>query len=68
MTKVLGSKRIFSDITDDECMEFLITNILDRMKNCSKIRRNSFEEDKNNLILEKKIVNESNEEMGKLCC
>ena len=23
MTKVLGSKRIFSDITDDECMEFL---------------------------------------------
>ena len=52
----------------DECMEFLITNILDRMKNCSKIRRNSFEEDKNNLILEKKIVNESNEEMGKLCC
>ena len=54
----------------DECMEFLITNILERIEKCSKEGKNPLEKDRQNLVLEhKKIVeqNNSNKKMGGCC-
>ena len=52
----------------DECMEFLITNILDRKEKYIKKRSNPVEKDVKNLVLEQKKVNENNEVVGKGCC
>ena len=54
----------------DECMEFLITNILERIEKCSKEGKNPLEKDRQNLVLEhKKIIeqNNSNKKMGGCC-
>ena len=54
----------------DECMEFLITNILERIEKCSKEGKNPSEKDRQNLVLEhKKIIeqNNSNKKMGGCC-
>ena len=54
----------------DECMEFLITNILERIEKCSKEGKNQLEKDRQNLVLEhKKIIgqNNSNKKMGGCC-
>ena len=54
----------------DECMEFLITNILERIEKCSKVGKNPLEKDRQNLVLEhKKIIeqNNSNKKMGGCC-
>ena len=54
----------------DECMEFLITNILERIEKCSKEGKNPLEKDRQNLVLEhKKIIeqNNSNKKMAGCC-
>ena len=54
----------------DECMEFLITNILERIEKCSPEGKNPLEQDRKNLVLEHKKVNELNNENSKRggCC
>ena len=45
----------------DECMEFLITNILERIAKCSVGGKNPLEKDRQNLVLEhKKIIDQNN--------
>ena len=45
----------------DECMEFLITNILERIAKCSVEGKNPLEKDRQNLVLEhKKIIDQNN--------
>ena len=45
----------------DECMEFLITNILERITKCSVEGKNPLEKDRQNLVLEhKKIIDQNN--------
>ena len=54
----------------DECMEFLITNILERIEKCSPEGKNPLEQDRKNLVLEHKKVNELNNANSKKggCC
>ena len=54
----------------DECMEFLITNILERIEKCSPEGKNPLEQDRKNLVLEHKKVNELNNANSKRggCC
>ena len=53
----------------DECMEFLITNILERIEKCSKEgSSNPLEKDKQNLVLEHKKVAESSNNSRGGCC
>ena len=45
----------------DECMEFLITNVLERIAKCSVGGKNPLEKDRQNLVLEhKKIIDQNN--------
>ena len=44
----------------DECMEFLINNILERIAKCSTEGNNPLEKDRKNLVLEHKKANELN--------
>ena len=53
----------------DECMEFLITNILERIEKCSKEgNSNPLEKDVRNLVLEHKKVEEGNNNKMGGCC
>jgi len=52
----------------DECMEFLITNILERLEKCSKEGENPLEQDKKNLVLESKKINQPSSGTGNSCC
>ena len=53
----------------DECMEFLISNILERIAKCSKEGENPLQTDRQNLVLEHKKANEqsNNAAMGGCC-
>ena len=53
----------------DECMEFLITNILERISKCSAGGKNPLEKDRKSLVLEHKKVTEqnTNSSMGGCC-
>ena len=48
----------------DECMDFLIGNILDRIEKCSKDGNNPLEKDVKNLVLEHKKAGEGNNNSG----
>jgi small GTP-binding protein len=53
----------------DECMEFLITTILERIEKCTKEGTNPLEKDRKSLVLEHKKVTEVNgNNMGGACC
>ena len=54
----------------DECMEFLITHILDKIEKCAKEGNNNpLEKDRKSLVLEHKKVNEAgNKNLGGTCC
>ena len=53
----------------DECMEFLITTILERIEKCTKEGTNPLEKDRKSLVLEHKKVSEVNgNNMGGACC
>ena len=52
----------------DECMEFLITNILDRIEKCSKEGTNPLEKDRKSLVLEHKKAVEPASNMKGGCC
>ena len=52
----------------DECMEFLITNILDRIEKFDNKENNAETDKKSLLVLEQKNVYEKNEVIGKGCC
>ena len=52
----------------DECMEFLISNILDRIEKCSKEGTNPLEKDRKSLVLEHKKVSEPANNMKGGCC
>ena len=53
----------------DECMEFLITSILERIAKCSKDGNNPLEKDRENLVLEHKKATQQNTNsvMGGCC-
>ena len=53
----------------DECMEFLITNILERIAKCSKDGNDPLEKDRENLVLEHKKATQqnTNSPMGGCC-
>ena len=53
----------------DECMEFLITSILERIAKCSKDGNNPLEKDRENLVLEHKKATQqnTNSTMGGCC-
>ena len=53
----------------DECMEFLISNILERIAKCSKEGENPLQTDRQNLVLEHKKAGEqsNNSGMGGCC-
>ena len=53
----------------DECMEFLITSILERIAKCSKDGNNPLEKDRENLVLEHKKATQqnTNSAMGGCC-
>ena len=45
----------------DECMEFLITHILDKIEKCTQEgNANPLETDRQNLVIEHKKINEGN--------
>ena len=48
----------------DECMEFLISNILERIAKCSKQGENPLQTDRQNLVLEHKKSNEQSKNSG----
>ena len=48
----------------DECMEFLISNILERIAKCSKQGENPLQTDRQNLVLEHKKANEQSKNSG----
>jgi small GTP-binding protein len=54
----------------DECMEFLVTHILDKIEKCAKEGNNNpLEKDRKSLVLEHKKVNEAgNKNLGGGCC
>jgi Ras-related protein Rab-7L1 len=52
----------------DECMEFLITNILERIEKCSKEGTNPLEKDRKSLVLEHKKAVEPASNMKGGCC
>jgi small GTP-binding protein len=52
----------------DECMEFLINHILERIEKCSKDGKNPLETDRQNLVLEHKKAGEQSGGMGGGCC
>jgi Ras-related protein Rab-7L1 len=52
----------------DECMEFLIANILDRIEKCSKEGTNPLEKDRKSLVLDHKKAVEPATNMKGGCC
>ena len=52
----------------DECMEFLIANILDRIEKCSKEGTNPLEKDRKSLVLEHKKISEPSKGGAGGCC
>ena len=52
----------------DECMEFLITNIIERIEKCTKEGTNPLEKDRKSLVLEHKKVVEPTGNMRGGCC
>ena len=52
----------------DECMKFLITNILDTIEKCTKEGTNPLEKDRKSLVLEHKKVAEPANNMKGGCC
>ena len=52
----------------DDCMEFLINNILERLEKCSKEGNNPLEKDRKSLVLEHKKVNQPTGGVGSGCC
>jgi Ras-related protein Rab-7L1 len=52
----------------DECMEFLIANILDRIEKCSKEGTNTLEKDRKSLVLDHKKAVEPATNMKGGCC
>ena len=54
----------------DECMEFIIKNILERIDKCSKEGNNPLEKNRKSLVLEHKKVNEQNNTNSAMggCC
>ena len=52
----------------DECMEFIIKNILERIDKCSKEGNNPLEKNRKSLVLEHKKVEEGNNNKMGGCC
>ena len=52
----------------DECMEFLITNILERIEKCTKEGENPLKQDTKNLVLETKKISQPSGPSGNGCC
>lgn len=52
----------------DECLTFLITNIIERMEKCTKGGNNPFEKDRKSLVLEHKKATQQSGGSGNGCC
>ena len=52
----------------EECMEFLIGNIIDRMEKCTKDGKDPFEKDRKSIVLQKSKAQSDNVGGAGGCC